>query len=167
MDIFNYSQLESEMNKICEEVINNVSNKILADLQVRIRDDVYLFHGANRMYEMPSAKPSGEFIRAFKWDKLQKSSKEITKTLFYDWESMTTNNEPGSYRHIDYITKQDTRSKLAEILNVNGLDDGLGMGNPLSVEKRAYWNEFIVNMFLGGDILKYFDQEMGKFGIKR
>jgi len=165
MDITTYSQLEEQLNKICESVINKVSDAILKNLKDTIKRDIYDAHGPNRVYRSFSENDS-EFYNAWEWGQIEKSSKQISREMLYAWQKMKV--EPRSYIHTDYLSGQDTREKLAEILNVNGFDQGInGDGNPISRQRYSYWNAFIVDMTLGGGVLKYFDQYFGELGIRR
>ncbi len=164
MDITTYSQLENQLNQICEQVILKVSDLVLKNLKETIKIDVYGSHGRNKVYRDFSENDS-EFYNAWEWKQVEKSSKNISREMFYAWQKMSV--QPKSYIHTDYITSQDTRERLSEILNINGYDDGVGEGNPFSVQRYSYWNNFIVEMFLSGTLLGFFDSEFGKFGIKR
>jgi len=156
MDISTYSELENQMNKICESVVDSVSELMLRDLKEIIKKETYGSHGRNVVYES-----TFEFLEAWEWTPIRKATKELSRQLFYHWQTLKTN--PATYTHVDYISGRDNREQLAEILNINGMEPG----NPIAVFRYSFWNSYIVNMFLGGDILKYFDQEFGKLGIKR
>ena len=156
MDIATYQQLELEMAKICEVVINNVSEQMLSDLKEIIKRDTYESHPANKVYES-----TYEFLNAWEWTPIKKATKQLSSELFYHWQTMKTN--PATYSHVDYLTGQDTRERLADILNIQGLEPG----NPIAVFRYSFWNEYVVDMFLSGKIDLYFSREFGKFGIKR
>lgn len=156
MDITSYSQLEEQLNKICELVIDNVSGLILRDLRNFIQKYTYESHSANRVYER-----SGEFENAWQWKEIQKVTKSLSKELFYNWQEMSVDRM--TYKHIDYLSERDNREYLASILNINGLEEG----NPIAVFRWSFWNNFIVEMTLSGTALSYFDSEFGKFNIKR
>ncbi len=165
MDITTYDQLENQMNKICEEVILKVSDKILKNLKDTIKRDVYKGHGPNVMYP-DFDENNSEFYNAWEWEQIETKAKSLSRTMFYNWQGMTT--EPRSYRHIDYLSGRDSREKLPEILNINGFDMGInGEGNPISRERRVFWNEFILDMTVSGQISNWFVEEFSKFGIKR
>lgn len=156
MDIFNYQQLESEMNKICEDVINTVSTKMLDNLKDVIMRDVYLSHPINRVYI-----PTYEFLNSFQWENIVKNTKNISKTLFYNWMEMRS--DPTKFIHAQYPSGEDTREILADILNINGIDTS----SPIGVERHAYFNEYLTDMFLGGHILQLFDDAFSVYGIHR
>ncbi len=156
MDINTYAELENQMNKICESVINSVSDRMLQDLKDIIKRDTYGSHGRNVVYES-----TYEFLNAWEWTPIKQATKTLSAELFYHWQNMRT--EPTSYTHVDYVSGADNRERLADILNIQGLEPG----NPIAVFRYSFWNEYILNMFISGKIDSYFTQEFSKFNIKK
>ena len=156
MDITNEDTLVKVMGDICNDVIEKVSVKILNKLKETIKRDTYESHSPNVVYE-----PSMEFMNAWEWKPVQKAVKSLSTELFYHWQTMKT--DPKTYKHIDYVSMQDNREKLADILNINGLEPG----NPIAVFRYSFWNNFIADMTFGGEIMTMFDKEFASYGIKR
>jgi hypothetical protein len=151
-----YEELTAETNRICEIAINNVTKLMLQDLKAVIMRDTYNSHSPNVVYD-----PSYEFLNAWEWTPVQKAMKSVSTELFYNWREMKT--DPATYKHVDYISGADNRERLASILNIQGLEPG----NPIAVFRYSFWNEYILDMGMGGKAMSYFDREFGKFNIKR
>lgn len=140
--IENPVDLQRALTAIAKDVIGSVSNDLMKALQKRIMLDVYEYDPMpRRWYYDKTGRPTFEFLRAFKWEDIKETLSEISKTLFYDYASM--GYEPEKFKHGSKLFG-DLRERLADILNVNGMDSFNNWGGR---ERRAYWDNFINEFF--------------------
>jgi hypothetical protein len=160
--IQNSKDLRLALIAIANSVIVEVTNEIMKMLQNRIIEDVYEYDPMpRRWYYNKTGRPTYEFLRAFQWHDIKSTLTEITKELYYNWPSM--NYDPKTYLH-GSKTFGDLRHKLADILNVNGLDS---FYNFTARERRPYWDNFIDQLFSGGEggeINSFFEKALRKYG---
>lgn len=154
------------INQINEDVIDNVSTSIVQLLQQIIIRDVYKSgdeEGSteNWSYYNHSRQPTFQFMMAFMWDDVKKIVHGIARELFYNADSMDF--DPDTYLHGD-PDLGDLRKDLADILNVDGIDEQNAWGGKL---RKPYWNNFIDELFGQKKIIQMFDEEFAQFGITR
>jgi hypothetical protein len=155
--------LKAALEKIATVVIKNVSKKILKLLQDNIKEYTYGAHAPNKIYLNGSKRPSGEFLNAFQWKEIEKNINGVCRELFYNWQSMTT--DEGGYKHSSVSENWpiDTRMQLADYLNVDGYDSSLW----ISVQRKPYWEITIKTLFEDGQLDRWFSEECKKQGLIR
>jgi hypothetical protein len=160
MEIINDIQLATELTKLTETAINNVSDKVLTLLRDNIIKLVYeLDYWPNRYYYDNSGIPTYEFLNAFKWEAIKNNITDVSRLLFYDWLSMRT--DPSTFLHSD-PNSSDNRESLAEALDVEGYDNGF-LGGKL---RGAYWKN-TMDELLSGTLDDWFRIEMQALGFIR
>ena len=163
MDIVSDVQLKVVMNGILSDVIGRVSDRLLEELKKKIKSDVYMSHKKNSIYPSFSESNSG-FYNSFKWTEIKKSLVNLTREMFYDWQSLRS--PPSGFYRYESASKdwpRDTREKLAEYLNRNGSTDIW-----ISTDNRiAYWDDFKKDILDSGKIWNIFDQEFKSHGVIR
>ena len=148
------------LSSIVEDVIDEVSNKILARLQWNIMKYTYMFdYFPNKIYFDNTGNPTFEFLHAWVRDDIRKAGKSLTRQIFYDYSNMKF--DPKKYLH-GSPSRGDEREKLAEILNVSGKP-----GEWEAKERAPYWKITIEELFGGGLITQMFDDAFRKRGIIR
>jgi len=102
--------------------------------------------------DIPSqgAMPTFQFFRSFKWKPIKISVDEVSRELFYDWQSMQ--QDPATYLHANPI-HGDMRDELADILNVDGSPSSFPMGK----SRKPFWDITIAELFGGDGIKSLFD----------
>ena len=148
--IENSSDLNFALKTIAKDVINSVSNDVMKKLQERIILDVYTADPRpNRYYYNKTGRPTYEFLRAFKFDKIKETVDEITETLFYDYASMRF--DPKTFLH-GSESLGDLRERLSDLLNVEGFDTENSFGGKM---RHPYWKNFIDELFADTHELDY------------
>jgi hypothetical protein len=136
-NITNPIELHNALATILKDVINSVSKDLLKALQERIMMDVYLYDPRhNHWYYNKSGKPTMQFYNAFKWGDIAETVNDMTRELFYDWQSLKL--DTATFLHGDPV-RGDMRQQLADLLNVSGFDDGF-FGGKL---RNEFWTHFI------------------------
>jgi len=159
MAIATVDDFEKLFNKINEEVINAVSLRAVKLLKKHIMDDMY---GAlpNKRYEDGTGMPTFQFREAFVFKEMVKLMNGVSKTLFYDYESMDRPSSAHPTRHGRYKTKDesgsDNRQALAEMLNKREI-----VGSKM---RNLYWDNFIRE--LDSNIGNWFYTEYNNRGVK-
>lgn len=166
----NNNEMKNYFNKVIEEVIEAVSNDLLNDFLKHLDETVY------------GVKP-GEYVRYYKdggfysgWKISEENNKQIgdyVKALIFDGSRLIApqNDMINSQRsHGDGEFGLDLRNMMMDILN----DYNKNRSKEYSYNKGAlylqhntqgYWDSYIIN--LDKKIYKWFDKELGKYGIKR
>lgn len=164
------NEMENYFNKVIEEVIEAVSNDLLNDFLKHLDETVY------------GVEP-GEYVRYYKdrgfysgWKISEENNKQIgdyVKALIFDGSRLIApqNDMINSQRsHGDGESGLDLRNMMMDILN----DYNKNRSKEYSYNKGAlylqhntqgYWDSYIIN--LDKKIYKWFDKELGKYGIKR
>ena len=95
MDDFQ-KQMKEYLQKITENIANDVSNDAFECLKKHIADDMYQPY--NLVY-IPSrgTQPSGEFLNAFELDTLRKGLNSSIRSVIYNWGSIHTWTEDYTY----------------------------------------------------------------------
>jgi hypothetical protein len=150
------TQLNTSLNKIINDVMKEVSDDITNALQKRILLDTYQFGGPNKFYFKGTKKPTFEFLHSFKWHNIKKLADGITREMYYDYLSMRFDSY--FFLHGSYA-QGDMRRKLADALNITGIDNGTMGGK----ERRPFWDNFIKEMFDGDDISYFFHIRFSKY----
>lgn len=161
------TSIEKRMQDTVEEAIREVTKKVLDELRDTIIRDVYVRPYPNKIYAWRTGQPTFEFLNTWRWSQIEKTAKQITTTLFHDWESMSVDTENGGYVHGSW--EGDARENLADILNLafNNYQPGYTSGLKwLSAkERRPYWKNFVEKMFEGKQLEKWFNEAFAKRGI--
>jgi len=162
-DIRNETEFQGEIGKILEGVITAVSDKISKKLQSQIEKDVYTT--TNTWYNR-----TGEFERAWKWKDIKRTVSAMTRELYYDSDSVKWDKE-------NWIHGNPGRSaaeNLEDILNLawTGYRDGYTSSmiwrkdnKPFSHKRRPYWENFVDDLFDGGELDKMFDEAFANSGL--
>lgn len=144
-----------------EEVITEVSDKILERLKEQIEEDV--FTTPNEWYEN-----TGEFEQAWQWGDVKANVLTISRELAYDPSSMQWNRH--KWQHGNRV--QSSVESLADILNLAynnytaGYTSSLMFGNRhFSHFRRPYFKNFITNMFDNGEIRDMLTNAFSKHGV--
>jgi hypothetical protein len=151
--IRNDMDLQIALAAVVEQVINNVSDRVIQLLQDDIKK--YAVNQTSDWYE-----PTNEFMNAFHWDDLKINLNNFSRTLFYDPSTMATYN-PDRFIHGSNIGKWgDERPYLEEVLNVEGYVSSLHW--KLS---HPYWDIFISQVMDGGLLDQWFKIEFASAGL--
>lgn len=149
--------LKAVLTEVLVEVINSLSLQIRKNLQTFIWEEVYTkAYYPNFVYEggdgtAGSGEASMEFMEAFRWKGSKKSVNEVTNELFYAYQNMTVDRVTG--RHFE--NGKDMRSKLADLLNTNGI-----FGHK---QRGAYWDKFLDDLDKSIDYM--FMKELKRIGL--
>jgi len=133
--ITNQKQFDEAIKKAILNCVSYISDKILECVQSHIWDDVYRYdYFPNRKYEDGTKMPTFQFLNAFKFEEMKIKSDEISAKLFYDWQKMEPPSLNHPFTHGVYGV-EDTRSVLAELLNVTGISG--------YKKRNAFWDNAI------------------------
>lgn len=159
----NTSELNKELNKRLEAAINEIANNMYNSLIDCIESNIYDAPEGEK-YERKGKR--GGFLGAFKLSDIKKTSISVSRTLFYDWMSMSLSGN-GGYTHGNQEANIDRRKDLWWILdntydNVMNSDFGgaYGVQNPSSV---TYLEEF--NAIVQRDFNKWVNKALKKQGL--
>lgn len=164
----NNNEMENYFNKVIEEVIEAVSNDLLNDFLKHIDETIY------------AAKP-GEYERYYKdggfysgWKISNEQDKQIgdyVKALVFDGSRLIApqNDMRNSQMSHGGHDGSDVRNLMAMILN-NAYDNLMYSYNGgalylAELSSQGYWDSYVID--LDKKIVKWFDKELGKYGIKR
>lgn len=164
----NNNEMENYFNKVIEEVIEAVSNDLLNDFLKHIDETIY------------AAKP-GEYERYYKdggfysgWkisDEQDKQIGDYVKALVFDGSRLIApqNDMRNSQMSHGGHDGSDVRNLMAMILN-NAYDNLMYSYNGgalylAELSSQGYWDSYVID--LDKKIIKWFDKELGKYGIKR
>ncbi len=164
----NNNEMKSYFNKVIEEVIEAVSNDLLNDFLKHIDETIY------------AAKP-GEYERYYKdggfysgWkisDEQDKQIGDYVKALVFDGSRLIApqNDMRNSQMSHGGHDGSDVRNLMAMILN-NAYDNLMYSYNGgalylAELSSQGYWDSYVID--LDKKIVKWFDKELGKYGIKR
>ena len=164
----NNNEMKSYFNKVIEEVIEAVSNDLLNDFLKHIDETIY------------AAKP-GEYERYYKdggfysgWkisDEQDKQIGDYVKALVFDGSRLIApqNDMRNSQMSHGGHDGSDVRNLMAMILN-NAYDNLMYSYNGgalylAGLSSQGYWDSYVID--LDKKIVKWFDKELGKYGIKR
>lgn len=164
----NNNEMKSYFNKVIEEVIEAVSNDLLNDFLKHIDETIY------------AAKP-GEYERYYKdggfysgWkisDEQDKQIGDYVKALVFDGSRLIApqNDMRNSQMSHGGHDGSDVRNLMAMILN-NAYDNLMYSYNGgalylAELSSQGYWDSYVID--LDKKIIKWFDKELGKYGIKR
>lgn len=162
-NITNSTQLKTVLKKIAKDAINEVAPEVLGRLQNNIIDYTYAFDPDPRTwYYNKTGEPTYEFLNAFIWRRMREMPHEISKELYYNWESMRY--DAATYLH-GSEEFGDVRKYLADILNVDGVDSFNNWGGRL---RAPYWDITIVDLFSSSEGMSelntLFTKALMKFG---
>jgi hypothetical protein len=150
MVIKNDAELLAVLGVAIEQVINNVSDRVIVLLQENIKR--YVLTQESDWYER-----TGEFINAFRWDQLHASLNNFSRMLFYD--PTTMHFDMDKFIH-GSPWGGDATDNLADILNVEGYTSSLQW--KLS---HPYWDITIRQLFDGGQLENIFREEFLRVGL--
>jgi len=160
MDITNQSDLEKAMGDLLEDVIKEVSEKMLLQLRKNILRYTYGTHGKNKDYYDGSKHPTYEFLYSWKLSGISKVANEVTRELFQEWENMSY--DAPTWLHGSIVSNpNDVRETLADILNKKGYSSDLF----LSVYHEPYWDVTTDQLFDGGYLDKWFTEALQNRGV--
>lgn len=139
--IENPVDLQRGLSNIAENVITSVSNDLLVKLKESIMQNVYLYDPRpNRVYYNGTGRPTYQFFNAFQLKAIQTTLTDVTRELFYNWQSMSV--DTATFLHGN-PREGDLRERLAELLDVQGFDEGF-FGGKL---RNEFWTNFINEFF--------------------
>lgn len=154
----NGTEIENYFNQILEQVINNVSKKLLEHMHDILNETVYFPH-TNEQYE-PLKEKRG-FYKG--WD-IEKTTKYV-RTLLFNPNKLSLNIIQGS--HVgDW--EGDMRAYMPSILNSdreNKKHSYAKGAKYLDDNNEGYWDMFQIQ--LNQKIREWFDEEFSKYGIRR
>lgn len=161
------------LETMTEEIVNEVAGEVLSLLKVFIIDNVYENHRINTFYARGSGTPTYEFLYAWDWDALKKTTKKYTRTLFYDPTKLSVDAGTAKrplWIHYSHVKKGkrgtygDSRKYLMDILNMAhtgykaGRTSDLKFGTDyFSPEREPYWEKFIEELDKNKSMEKFFD----------
>ena len=166
---FNNSiEIEKYFNQVIKKVVEAVSRKLLDDFLKHIDETIY------------AAKP-GEYERYYKdggfysgWkisDEQDKQIGDYVKALVFDGSRLIApqNDMRNSQMSHGGHDGGDVRNLMAMILN-NAYDNLMYSYNGgalylAELSSQGYWDSYVID--LDKKIVKWFDKELGKYGIKR
>ena len=171
----NNNEMENYFNKVIEKAIEAVSNNLLKDFQEHIKNTIYAAKpGEYERYGGTNGLGEGGFGSGWKIsDEQNKQIGDYVKALVFDGSRLIApqNDMINSQRsHGDGEFGLDLRNMMMDILN----DYNKNRSKEYSYNKGAlylqhntqgYWDSYIIN--LDKKIYKWFDKELGKYGIKR
>lgn len=138
-------ELKRILEKEAESAIEDASKEVL---QILKKDYIlkYAYTKSPKVY-----RRTMEFLDSFDWGEIKSSINTLTREMSYRSENLPS-YDPEKFVHGSFIgNPNDARENLADILNKTGFSSSLW----ISVErKRAYWDEFINEMFSGGRLEK-------------
>ena len=133
------------MEKLATEAVEEATKEIL-DIFKREYVLKYVYIDNPREYER-----TNEFLNSFEWTTLRKISNVIVTEMFYNPDNLPTFNADKFQHGSRFSTPEDVRDNLMHILNKKGYSSSLW----LSVYRDTpYWDEFIKDMFSGGELDK-------------
>lgn len=162
-------------NQILEPIIDKATKYFLAHLRENILKYAYQgdearptrkktgekYSGGVSWYLGGTRRPSFEFLEAFKWKDLQKTSKSVIAKMVYDWQSMEYDGSADMYKHGNEYSWGDARSMLDEWLN----KDGQTSTHWLARSVKPYWKKTIDRMFDQRGLEIYIRKELSKIGM--
>jgi hypothetical protein len=160
------TELRQVMEEIIEQVIDDVSWELSDMLEEYIRLFVYGFeYFPNAVYYKGSGQPTFQFLRAWKWGQIRKAVSRYEKEIYYDPSNMQY--DPKAWLHGSFAG--DSRSNLADILNISGYTSSLSLNGkrPLSKLRMPYWSLFVEALFQRDKLNKLFDKNFRRFGVTR
>ena len=128
----NQKELDAAIKAALEKCVSYLSDKILDCLQKHIMDDVYNFDQNKNTWYVPTF----DFKNAFKFEGVKSKINEVSNKLFYDWQSMRL----GNWHHGNKDGSVDRRERLAEILNVSGINGDYDFRGK---ERNQFWDNAI------------------------
>lgn len=171
----NNSEMENYFNKVIEKAIEAVSNNLLKDFQEHIKNTIYSARpGEYVRYGGASGLGEGGFGSGWKIsDEKNKQIGDYVKSLVFDGSKLIApqNDMINSQRsHGDGEFGLDLRNMMMEILNDYYMNSSKeysysGGAKYLKTPGQGYWDSYLIN--LDKKIIKWFDEELGEYGIKR
>jgi hypothetical protein len=188
-DIRNDLILNQEMQNLIARVIDDVSKELMNILKEYIYNFVYLYdYFPNVAYYKPTKKsekkkqerlwnkpevqsitwnrtsrgalPTFQFLNSFQWKPMQILIGEVTKELFYNWQSMKYDPNTGLHGSEFF---GDLREQLADILNVTGWDEKNIWGGK---QRNEFWNNFMNDIFNEGNLKIMFTKSFSKYASR-
>lgn len=151
--IHNFGEIESEMIKVSERVIDVVSQKILKDF---IKDYLLgIYKKSPKIYDNNGTK----FYEAWRWGRIVKTSTAISRDMFYDDEITSYNpiafndEEPrwknfGIHGSLHWEDSEDVRDLMPAIMN-----EDYKSSHPMTYDRPyKYWDKFISEYVRGGKL---------------
>jgi len=160
--ITNINQLNKELSIITEDVLDDVSDKLLKDFQQHLDDTIY-------------AAPIGDYSRYYKnggfysgWmiDRVT----NLTRSLVFDGMSLVAPSNDMANNQMSHGGRQgeDVRDMLAGILNDANYNDYYsysGGAKYLTSLGNGYWDTYFID--IDEKIEKWLNVEFKKYGIVR
>lgn len=164
--IANVTQLNKELSKILETVIDNVSRTLLEDFQRHLTDTIY-------------AAPKGKYHRNYDkggfysgWDitdNQRSAIKGYIKTLAFSGGKLVSPSYDNGLAH-GGVDGRDIRGYMAEILNdITSNDEYSYAGGAKYLSDGSnsigYWDSYLKD--IDKKITQWLDEEFKKYGIGR
>ena len=169
----NNNEMENYFNKVIEKAIEAVSNNLLKDFQEHIKNTIYAAKpGEYERYGGTNGLGEGGFGSGWKIsDEQNKQIGDYVKALVFDGSRLIApqNDMKNSQMSHGGHDGSDVRNLMAMILN-NAYDNLMYSYNGgalylTELSSQGYWDSYVID--LDKKIVKWFDKELGKYGIKR
>lgn len=168
MDITNPTELRAALMIIAKDAVQQVSNDVQTVLDSNIITYTYTHEEEpNSWYYAKSGEPTWEFLRAFIWDDFELFVNAVHKKLKYYWEGMSFDADTGLHGDPD---RGDLREQLADILNIEGRDDGYFVSSKTGLRgkpRHPFWDITMSDLFDKGGLTDFFDDALGERGFFR
>lgn len=162
------SQLNKELNKILEIVIDNVSNTLLKDFQRHLDATIY---AATPGTKYKRFREKGGFYSGWEITKEQRAViGEYVKSLIFNGQNLVSPVNENFYAHGGAMGN-DERNEMASILNsyISNEEHSMNFGARYWTDggytKEGYWDLYLSDLDI--KMRKWLDDEFKKFGIGR
>lgn len=155
-------QYKLAVEKILQNVINEIADEILEKLKQNIITYTYEYdYFPNKIYANGSGEPTYEFLDSWFVDKASIIANQIVGEIFHNPMSMSAPSASQPYVHGNYRQGTDRRTRLADILNVSGVDSENDFGGKL---RQPYFDKTIEWLNKNWNTLG--KKHLAKYGIK-
>lgn len=155
-EITSEADLQAALRNITRTVIQNVTVQVLQKLKQRIEEDTLAGH------EVLWYTRTGQFENAWLWSDISETIDTMEAELTYHPELVIHN--PEMWQHGNPF--ESAVETLMEILDVDGRTSDLMFGGKyFSPERKAYWQNFIKEMYDNGELEQMFNSEFSKNGM--
>lgn len=152
MLIKNTREYQAIFETVLRGVIEDVSDWLLDKLVQQIKKDVY-GKVPNKWYTKGSGKPTFEFLNAWEWTKLKKTSNQFIRELYFNRSTLVS--DPNGWIHRSNVYGWGSSVEYIEkILNVSGFTSSLEMFHVPSAIRKPYWDNFIEKWITSGKLDK-------------
>lgn len=164
----NETEISQYFNKVCSKAVEAVSEKLLKDFQNHLNKTIYAAKpGEYQRYHNNGGFYSGWIIKT---EKFSGQIGKYVKSLVFDGNKLINYQSDDRNGNIAHGGRgyEDIRSLMPDILNDRVVNDYLsvaGGAKYLFGSGKGYWDTYLVD--LDKKVIKWFNEELGKYGIKR